>query len=220
MAANAARGLAVQAHLGIARLLASFSNAQIEELLQSFDRKNAKFIKKLKKTSSEEIAWDYRKSMVDDLEHWMGKLSEIQVAIVADWSRSFRPLGLEGLIVRRTWQKELLEVLRYREQPFTQFGARVNAYIEKRRDNPSGKYRQKLEHNKAETAKMLAAVLAKIDEKQRTHLDRKIDNLRNDLSALVCRSDMPKPNKSSVVPSSATTLIRPKQSLFDAVAKN
>lgn len=188
---QAGRDLADQAYPAVARLLISFSDEQVEELLVSFERNNTKFVKKLKKSSIEETAKEYRKARVADLEHWIGELSDEQLTIVTAWSRTFRPLGLEGLAVRRMWQQEFAELLQHRNQSFTQFFPRVRAFFEKRRDDPSGQYRKKLDYNKAETADMVAAVLAKSSREQRSHLDREIDDLRNDLRSLVCQSDGP-----------------------------
>ncbi|MEA3412375.1 MAG: DUF6279 family lipoprotein [Pseudomonadota bacterium] len=178
--------LVEQAHPGIARLMASLTDAQVEELLSSLEERNREFVERLEKTSVEELAKEYRVSRINDLERWLGDLSDGQLAIVTNWSLAFQPLGYEGLAVRQAWQEELAELLEDRRQPMEQFIPRVGAFLKKHRDDPSGRYRDRLSSNKVETVVMVTSVLALADSVQRTHMDREIGALRNDLQSLVC----------------------------------
>jgi len=178
--------LVFQASPGIAKLMASLTDAQVRELLSKLEKGNRRFIERFEAATQEELADDYRISSTRNLERWLGKLSGEQLVIVKDWSQVFEPLGYEGLAVRLAWQEELADLLVERRQPIEFFIPKVGVFLERRRDDPSGRYRQRLERNKLESVAMVTSILAHADDVQRKYMRREIGILQDDIRSLVC----------------------------------
>ncbi|MEJ2620390.1 MAG: DUF6279 family lipoprotein [Candidatus Thiodiazotropha sp.] len=88
-------------------ILLTADEAQIKELFEGFEERNSEWLVEFEATSDEELRDDYRDRMSKELERWFGELDEQQEQILVVWSRQFRPLGLQGLEVRRRWQSRL-----------------------------------------------------------------------------------------------------------------
>jgi hypothetical protein len=177
-----------QASPGIAQLLLSSSEAQLDELFNGFAERNSEWLDGFKSQTDEALREDYRQNMTNELERWFGPLLASQQQAVIDWSQGFKPLGREGLKMRQQWQAGLRDLMSQRDdlQAF-------NAGIEQLFVNPeairSTEYLHRVKHNQTTTIEMIVVVGGQLNDGQRKHLASMAESISWDFDQLACASE-------------------------------
>lgn len=167
-------------------ILLTADEAQIKELFEGFEERNSEWLVEFEATSDEELRDDYRDRMSKELERWFGELDEQQEQILVVWSRQFRPLGLQGLEVRRRWQSRLQDIMKNARTDPETFQRELAELL----TNPGALrpplYQQRLDHNRDVTIDMVYRIVQQLSDAQKQHLARQVKAVAGDFDELAC----------------------------------
>ena len=177
-----------QASPAIAKLFATSSRQQIDEMFSRLQEMNEEWLEEY--NAQTRGAWRKKREleMIDELERWFGPLHAGQQEAVSNWSRQLLPLGKMYLEARQQWQRRLHELLLHRTDPAV-FAAGLERLFVDPEELYSSDYQQRLETNHQFTINMVAEIGRLLDENQKRHLDKTIRNIADDLDELACRGE-------------------------------
>ena len=166
-------------------ILATASDAQIDELFQNLETQNQKFKKKYVDLLPEELIQNREKRLIKRTRYWISKLNPKQKQAVADWNSQLAPMAADRLQNRESIQAEARSLLadRHRNPGFRT--AMLELII-----NPASmwtaEFQRKIDINTAVTISFLVELDRMLTEKQRSHLLDRIESLAGDLDTLSC----------------------------------
>ena len=177
----------------ITAILATATDAQVEELFQNLEKQNHKFKKKYVDLPPDELIQNREERMVKRTEYWISKLNPEQKQAVSDWSLQLAPIAVDWLRNREIVQAEARRQLaRRHDNPGFQDAMRELII------NPdsmrNAEFQRKIDINTAVTINILAQLNQLLTEKQRSYLLNRIESLAADFDILSCDpATLPKP---------------------------
>lgn len=182
------RGILLQSTPAITGLLLDASEAQIEELFNSFSERNQEWLNEFNDMTEDELRRDYAQRMERELERWYGPLQPIQMLSVQAWSRQFQPLGTTGLQMRMAWQSRLKDLLETREQQ-ENFRNGLHELINNPDSIRPAAYRKLIDNNRDLTIGLVHVVGDTLTQEQRHHLDHQAEAFAQEFENLACEED-------------------------------
>ncbi|GAA5214826.1 DUF6279 family lipoprotein [Corallincola platygyrae] len=131
----------------------------------------------------EERQQEWRENMEEGLSDWIGELTDEQKARIETWSQSRTSSFDLWIAYRYRWIDELELTLSHRKDAarFEKEAERILLRLDEIRE---GEYLAQIEKNRAVYAQVMSDISAMMTEKQHQHLDEKLKELIDDLSAL------------------------------------
>lgn len=167
----------------IARLLATASDEQIEELLQNLEKRNKAFRERYIDLSKEEL----RQKKVDRFKRFlrfaMGSLTEEQEKILEEWSYELEEIAQERLVYIKIWQANFRLMLKERKNESAFAVALRDALFFNRSDWPEA-FREKAIHNRELTKTTFLKLFESLTDDQRGRLFDRMINLAQDFEEM------------------------------------
>ncbi len=169
----------------IATLLATASDAQIDELMASLEKRNRKSHDRIVSAEPEEGVQRRIREMVKQLRRWIGPLSTLQVRRVEQWGRDIGPIGLQWVESRRNWQKTLGEALAYRGDMGI-FEPKIRELMVAPEKLWNTEFAKAVAQNEEITLQLISELVPMLDERQREHLKARLTGWAGDFEELAC----------------------------------
>jgi len=178
----------------ITAILATATDAQIDELFHNLDKQNQKFKKEYVDLPYDELIQNRAERMVKRTKYWISKLNPEQKQAVSDWSLQLTPIAVDWIQNRERIQSEARRLLgQRRDNP--EFRTAIQKLILHPENVRSAEYQRKIDINTTATIKLLAQLIQLLTEKQRSYLLDRIESLSADFDTLSCDPEtLPKPN--------------------------
>ena len=178
----------------ITAILATATDAQVEELFQNLEKQNHKFKKKYVDLPPDELIQNREERMVKRTEYWISKLNPEQKQAVSDWSLQLAPIAVDWLRNREIVQAEARRQLAHRHDN-PGFQDAMRELIINPESMRNAEFQRKIDINTAVTINILAQLNQLLTEKQRSYLLNRIESLAADFDILSCDpATLPKPN--------------------------
>jgi len=172
-----------QAAPGYAALAATFTDAQVAELLANLERQDEKDRREFDSRTTGQRIERREKSMRRALERFTGPLTPAQRALIRDHvagSPSFMPEWLEN---RRVWRGELAEALAGRRNG-AEFEARMQVLVARPDELWTPRYRAAVEQRRESLVDFVAALDATLSAPQRAAARRQLLALADEVQGL------------------------------------
>lgn len=166
-------------------LMATASDEQIGELMESFARQNRKFAAEHIERPESGLREQAEATLIERLEDWIDDLTPTQRQAVSTWREQYALNGVERLELRQRWQAELQRVLGERAHR-ERLAAGVRQLVAHPEQYWSAVYREKLERNRELTLTLLADVAASLEPSQREHFARHANRWAETFEGLAC----------------------------------
>jgi hypothetical protein len=178
----------------ITAILATATDAQIDELFHNLDKQNQKFKKEYVDLPPDELIQNREERMVKRTKYWISKLNPEQKQAVSDWSLQLTPIAGDWIQNRERIQSEARRLLgQRRDNP--EFRTAIQKLILHPENVRSAEYQRKIDINTTATIKLLAQLIQLLTEKQRSYLLDRIESLAEDFGTLSCDPEtLPKPS--------------------------
>lgn len=172
-----------QAAPGYARLAATFTDAQVDELLASLERQGEEDRREFDSRTPGQRAARRERQMRRALERFTGPLDAAQVGLIREHvasSPSFVPEWLEN---RRVWRAELAEALADRRGG-ARFEARMQVLVARPDELWAPQYRAAVERRRESLVDLMAALDATLTPPQRAAARRQLLALADEVQGL------------------------------------
>ncbi|WP_177431765.1 DUF6279 family lipoprotein [Stutzerimonas urumqiensis] len=165
-------------------LLRRLDDDQVRELYAKLDKDHRERVEKYLEPTLDEQISERAERMRDRLDDWFGRLNEAQRERVSAWSQALGDRNARWLANRARWQQAFKDAIADRQAE--DFPERIARLLQRREAFWTEPYRDS--HAQAEQAGIDLAVdlYALADERQRQHLDARIEDIRRDLANLDC----------------------------------
>ncbi|MDJ0805371.1 MAG: DUF6279 family lipoprotein [Gammaproteobacteria bacterium] len=178
-----------QASPAIARLFLTSEQVQLDDFFSAMQKKNREWLEDFQAQTEMEIREDYQERMSDELERWFGPLTAEQQQRVVQWSRDFKPLGMQGLLARQQWQMRLQVLLDHRKDDEAFYAKLEELFVNPYHGQPE-QYLRRLEQNRSMTIGMLAELGERLTQEQLRHLDEMVRSVAADFDQLACAGEV------------------------------
>jgi hypothetical protein len=169
----------------ITAILATSTDAQIDELFVNLEKQNQEFHKEYIDQPPDMIFQNREDRMAKRTRYWISKLNSEQARVLADWNSQLEPIAVEWLQNRQVIQAEARRLLARRHDD-PGFQAAMQALIINPENRRSQEYQHKIDVNTAVTINYIVKLDRLLTPDQRSHLLDRIDSLAADFDALSC----------------------------------
>lgn len=176
------KGLGLLLDLGV-----QLSDEQIDEFMENLWERQVEFKEEYLERTDEEFYEDNYEESEDSAREYLGPLSDKQLELLREFSRSLLRSDRVWLQERAEWLAELAVLLE--RKPGWQ--ERVREAVAARRNNASAESRRVYDHNMQAIYAVIAQLLDGRSEQQDAHLRDRIASLREDLQVLIAEGRAP-----------------------------
>lgn len=177
----------------ITTILATSTDAQIDELYVNLEKQNQKFNKEYIDQPPDALFQNREDRMVKRTKYWISKLNPEQSRALADWNSQLEPIAVERLQNREVVQAEGRRLL-VRRHDDPGFRAAMQALFINPENLRSEEYQRKIDINTAATINFIVKLNQLLSPNQRSYLLDRIESLAADFDALSCDpATTPKP---------------------------
>jgi sulfur relay (sulfurtransferase) DsrC/TusE family protein len=166
-----------------AALLATLSDEQVESLFERMAREDRDQARESAGRDREERVERRARSLTRQVERWTGRLDASQREVIAACARDLRGDTEGWLASRRAWQSALREALAAREDA-TALAARLGHLLADGEDFWVPSYRENFQADRQRVLRMLEDIDRSLSERQRTHLQGRLERWALDLDAI------------------------------------
>ena len=185
------RNLIAQIGPDAAEIMATATDAQIDELFTNLEKQNRKMEKKYVDPAPAEILRNRQERMAKRLRFWIQRLTPEQERAVADWSADLEPIAADWLAHRRKVQAKFRELMQYRSNTSIFEPALIDLLINPQRLRTNA-YQRKIDRNTHLTLILITRLDGQLTPSQRRHLTNRLEGLARAFDQLSC--DPSKPN--------------------------
>ena len=179
------RAIREQAAPRLGTLLATATDAQVEELFVGLEEKNREFMEEFVDRKPARLRKDADKILRSRLDSWVGDLTPEQRRMVSDWAARIPLSGADRLDGRRQWQAALRLALTHRDQPEHFNSAVYTLFVHPERYSTTA-YSEKSDRIREHTLTLLADIGATLTPEQRDHLSLRAADWAGDFERLSC----------------------------------
>ena len=165
-----------------ARVLRTFDDGQVEELLASMAEKRKERAEESAGLTAEELRDEAREQMAKNLKRWVGSLTREQERRIRDWSTERQYAGTVWHQYQEAWASAFTDTLAHRRDP--DFEQRLSALFDNARVPYSEEMEKVQRHNRKAWIGVMADLSASLDPRQREHLRKRLTELAGDLEEL------------------------------------
>ena len=167
----------------ITAILATATDAQIDELFVNLEKQNQKFKKEYVDLPPDELVQNRAERMVKRAKYLISKLNAEQKQAVTDWSSQLTPIAEDWLQNRRVVQAEARRLMASRHTD-PGFKAAMQEFIINPEHMRSADYQRKIDINTTVTINFLVKLDRLLTTEQRSYLLDRLDSLAADFDAL------------------------------------
>ncbi|MDX2501862.1 MAG: DUF6279 family lipoprotein [Deltaproteobacteria bacterium] len=167
----------------ITAILATATDAQIDELFVNLEKQNQKFKKEYVDLPPDELVQNRAERMVKRAKYLISKLNAEQKQAVSDWSSQLTPIAEDWLQNRRVVQAEARRLIASRHTD-PGFKAAMQEFIINPERMRSADYQRKIDINTTVTINFLVKLDRLLTTEQRSYLLDRLDSLAADFDAL------------------------------------
>ena len=179
---------------GITHILATATDAQVNELFDNLEKQNQKFRKEYIDLPADELIQNREDRMAKRTIYWISTLSPEQKQALSDWNLQLFPIAVNWLQNREIVQAEARRLM-LRRHDGPDFRIAMQALLTHPESMRTFEYQRKIDFNTAVTIKLMVRLNKLLSEKQRSYLLDRIESLAADFDILSCDPEMlPKPN--------------------------
>ena len=157
------------------KVLSTLSDEQVKELLASVAEERDEYKDEYVDPSARKRQKTYYKKFLKHAQDWLGPLSKEQKAKVETWSKTLEPFEELNLQQQKIWEEKLAAILTQREDK-TALLAGLKTLMFHRTDDWQPDLEKILDRNQEMTYGLIAELLNGMDEKQREHMNKKIED--------------------------------------------
>lgn len=158
-----------------AEVLATLSDDQVKELLASIAEEREEYKDEYVDPSTRKRQKTYYKKFLKHAQDWLGPLSSEQKDKVETWSKSLEPFEELNLQQQKIWEEKLADILAKRQDPGVLMEG-LKTLMFHRTDDWQPELEKILDRNQAMTYELIAELLNGMNEKQREHMNKKIED--------------------------------------------
>ena len=168
-------------------LLTSLSSEQIDHLVRTLEKNNKKYQEKYVAGIASERLKKRSERIVEHVERWTGRLADAQLQFVTQTSLSLPDSAQNWMDYRQLKQYGLVRILRQDADENT-----IRRYLKDwwvNYSDQSAVLDKKVDRLRAETVKLVLAIDASLNVRQRDYFLKRIRDLRQDLESLLDSPD-------------------------------
>ncbi len=167
---------------GMCALVQTMDDAQAREILEGVDDDLDDFRKEYVEPSDKELRRKSQKRTEKWIKRWTGPLNDTQEALLETWGQQRHSIGAAWLEQRKLWRAELERALKVRK---TSPGCDVfRPLFVTPMASIGGALARDLEHNEEQWNRLIAQVIAAMDDKQRQRARDELEELAGQLEQL------------------------------------
>ncbi len=163
-------------------LAQDFSDKQVQQIDRALLADNAELQDKHGNRSDAEQRRYYREKMLENLEDWIGNITEEQEEIVYNWSLTRINTTAGWLEHRNKWRERFIELLGERSSP--EFNTQMQQFLLEPQEFYIPSYRHAVEENRLGFAQLIADLSATLTSGQRVHFQQELAGVIGDLNYL------------------------------------
>lgn len=156
-------------------VLSTLNDEQVKELLASVAEERDEYKDEYVDPSTRKRQKTYYKKFLKHAQDWLGPLSKEQKAKVESWSKTLEPFEELNLQQQQIWEEKLAAILTQREDK-TALLAGLKTLMFHRTDDWQPNLEEILDRNQEMTYELISELLNGMDEKQRVHMNKKIED--------------------------------------------
>ncbi|MBY6095456.1 DUF6279 family lipoprotein [Ferrimonas balearica] len=168
----------------LVRLIQSFSDEQVEEMLAQVNKDNAELREEYGDMSLEERIKRANKRMDKSMRKWIGKLSPAQKAAIADYNRNRHNTLELWLAYREDWIAHFSDAL-YNRADGERLKRELTLLLVTPDELKGQQYLSQILDNRRRLAQGLITIHAEMTPRQTRKLNRELDDLQADLEYLI-----------------------------------
>lgn len=165
----------------LAQLSLQLNAEQLEHLDRALKRDQAEARERWIDASPKERTRDRTQRFIKNLSHWTGDLRADQVRIIEAHIQQSALTGDALMTERMRRHKQLLETLR---APVNQREDRLRSWLSRWEDGQTASYQAMTQQGRDQLLSTLAKLAGTLDDAQRAHVLKKLDELRTQISRL------------------------------------
>lgn len=156
-------------------VLNQLSQAQTEELLRNIAEEREEYVEEYVDISTKE-QWQKRYDKFNKhFKDWLGKRNKKQIKQIKAWVKSIEPYAAQTAKQQEVWEQQIAKVLAQRDdKEALEKGLRTLMFY--RTDNWDKELKGIMDRNQERTYSLIADLLNNMSDKQRQHLNKKIDD--------------------------------------------
>lgn len=154
-------------------LLSSMDDQQVMELMTNLREKNRQIAEDYAATPDEKLDQKRLAKTKKHIRRWIGRLTEEQNRFLSEWNSQFENTRILWLKNRKNWQQEFEQALQHRHDD--RFSQRLNRLFVQPEKLRSADYQHKTAINVQHTINLIITLQNSLTERQRHHLDKKLD---------------------------------------------
>lgn len=167
-------------------VLVSLSDEQVAQVLERLEEKQREYYKKYVAMPDKERIRQRNKSVVDQLDRWLGSVSPEQKRLVADWAGRAADSYPIWYRMRERRQQAFAEQLAQRKAP--DFAQALSQLLSEDEEFVSDWEQRQLAQNRRVTRKLMLAVEQSLTVGQREHLLAELGKISEDIGKLMDES--------------------------------
>lgn len=164
-------------------VLTTLSDDQVKELLASVAEEREEYKDEYVDPSARKRQKTYYKKFLKHAQDWLGPLSKEQKEKVETWSKTLEPFEELNLQQQKIWEEKLAEILEQRENKAALLTG-LKGLMFHRTDDWQPDLEKILDRNQEMTYGLIAELLEGMNERQKEHLNRKMDDYIQTFSEL------------------------------------
>lgn len=166
------------------QLLADLDDGQVSDLSESLEEDRREREEKYLGPSEADQIRERAERMQERVERWTGTTDAHQRQRILQWAHAVGPQTRLWLENRAAWQQALRDALDRRHEPG--FGERIARLLQDREAYWTPAYRTAFPAAEKAAIDLLVDLYRLTNAEQRRHIDKQLQDLRNDLSSLDC----------------------------------
>lgn len=167
----------------IVDLISSFSDEQVTEVMERFEKEREKYQKKHVDVNPKKILKLRKSELTDRLGPFFGRFTTEQKTLIEEWAAALEPYEALTLKQQKLWEGELKAAMNVRKNK-KELGARLDGIMLYRTDDWDPELEKILDKNQALTYTLIAKLLNTRTENQVERFERKLAAYRDDLNEL------------------------------------
>jgi hypothetical protein len=169
-----------------AKVLGTFSDAQVAELLDNMAERRAERARESAGLTAEELREQARAQMLKGLKRWIGAPTREQERRIVDWSNERQYAGTVWQQYENAWATAFAEVLRARGTP--EFEQQLGGMFDEARVPYTEEMERVAQHNREGWIGLMADLSASLTPEQRKRLRDRLHDLATDFDELAAQA--------------------------------
>ena len=174
-------------------LIATLSDAQVSELMDSLEEKRLEQKEDVLDLSAEERIERRAKDMRKYLDRWLGRLNKAQKQQIEQWAESLEPFE-DGLYLSQLdWERRLAAALERRTDTAA-LAAAIDQLTEVGSTNLPPELDALIDRNQLKTYALFSDLINNATAAQKRHLDKRLEGYQDDFANLLTKAEVTAPD--------------------------